>query len=261
MKQLAERSLSQISRTAVAFVLTLHFSVVPVARAQERDAAVEQYGSMHETIGEQQHQGRIKLEVLLQRPHFYGVGALEELHGEVSIFDSKAVVTSVGSDGKPVVLNDRAALLQATLFVGSSVHKWREVTLPEAIDVDRFDQTIAVQAGELGIDTGKPFLFVVEGDFRQVRLHIINGACPLHSRLRKKTIPAAQKPIEQEFELVSGRLIGVYAKDAVGKLTHPATSVHTHLIYKNDAGELLTGHIEQVGLEKNARLLLPVLDR
>lgn len=238
--------------------LLLGGCMVSAANAQEKLNRVEQHGSMHETIGEQHHHGRVKLEALLQRPHFFGVGALERLEGEISIFDSKAVVTGVGSDGKPVVLNDRAASLQATLFVGGQVPEWREVFLSDAVDVAKFDQTIAEKAAELGIDTSKPFLFAIEGEFQKVWLHVINGACPLHSRLRKKTIAADQKPIEQDLEQVSGRLIGVHAKDAVGKLTHPATSVHAHLIFTNDKGELLTGHLEQVGLQKNARLLLPV---
>jgi alpha-acetolactate decarboxylase len=49
---------------------------------------------MHKTIIEQQ-QGRITLEFLLERRHFFGVGAFERREGEISIFDSKAVVTSL----------------------------------------------------------------------------------------------------------------------------------------------------------------------
>jgi hypothetical protein len=67
-------------------------------------------------------------------------------------------------------------------------------------------------------------VFTVEGDFSRVRLHVINGACPMHARLKKITLSKEQRPFEAELERVSGTLVGVYAKDAVGKLTHPATS-------------------------------------
>lgn len=51
---------------------------------------------------------------------------------------------------------------------------------------------------------------------------------------------------------------GVYASDAVGELTHPATSTHVHLIFEDDAsGKEATGHVEQVGPAKGAVLKLP----
>jgi hypothetical protein len=43
----------------------------------------ETYGSMHETIGQQQHQGRVKLADLMRKSRFYAARAQEELLSNV----------------------------------------------------------------------------------------------------------------------------------------------------------------------------------
>ena len=91
-----------------------------------------------------------------------------------------------------------------------------------------------------------------------VRLHVINGACPIHARLKKVEIPKAQQPFEAELKKVKGTIVGVFAKDAVARLTHPATSTHVHLLFADPAsGEKVTGHVEQIGVRKGAVLRLP----
>ncbi len=73
---------------------------------------------MHKTIIEQQ-QGRITLEFLLERRHFFGVGAFERREGEISIFDSKAVVTSLAVMACPL------SSMTSLFFVAGSTVRWR----------------------------------------------------------------------------------------------------------------------------------------
>ena len=58
--------------------------------------------------------------------------------------------------------------------------------------------------------------------------------------------------------MVQGTMVGVYAADAVGKLTHTATSTHAHLVYVDHVtGEQFTGHLERVGVGPDATLRVP----
>ena len=68
-------------------------------------------------------------------------------------------------------------MLQAALFVGGQVTESQEVMLREAIDIEKFDQTLAEQATKRGIDTYKPFMFSVECKSQKVQQKLINGAC------------------------------------------------------------------------------------
>jgi len=224
---------------------------------KNRDGTIVQYGKMHEAIGQQQSQGRVALTKLVERPHFYGVAALESLKGEATFYDGKLTITGVDAQGALKPMND-AKEAQATLLIGAYVPAWTEHKITAGVGPDEFDQFVAEQAAMAGVKTSEPFLFVVEGEFSKLRTHVINGACPMHARLTKIELPPERRPFEAELDKVRGTLVGVFAKDAVGNLTHPATSTHTHVIYQDPAsGETVTGHVERVGLLEGSVLRLP----
>jgi alpha-acetolactate decarboxylase len=241
-------------------LLTALFGVSTVAPGEPAswDGKVVQYGRMHDAIGRQQHQGRVRLGELVARPHFFGVAALEKLAGEATIYDGKITVTCVDAKGQLQPSDGSSLDRQATLLVGAYVPSWSEHKVPKDIKPGEFDQYLAEVASRSGIDMAAPFLFTVEGEFSDVGLHVINGACPLHARVKKIEIPRENRPFEVELKNVRGTIVGVFAKDAVGDITHPATSTHTHLLFKDaGSGKTVTGHIEQVGLRAGAILQLP----
>jgi alpha-acetolactate decarboxylase len=245
-----------VARSFIAWA----FAAFPLVacKAQESDKSFEfiQYGEMHVAIGQRQHQGRVALTKIVGMPHFYGVGALASLEGEITILDSAAIITGVTRDGRLQPKESSAA--KATMLAGQSIEKWTEVALTKAVSHQQFDKTVGTMAAEHGIDVTEPFVFVAEGEFTDVRLHVINGACPIRARMKKEEIDKGKRPFELEARKLKGTLVGIYAADSVGKLTHPATNAHIHMIYTDkDTGHRVTGHIEQIGLAKKAVLKLP----
>lgn len=215
------------------------------------------FGEMRLAIGQQQHQGRVVLRELIGRKHFYGVGALAGLNGEITIRDSEVLISSVDA-GKPQPVDFDKGPSQATLLAGAYVSEWSEHNVPMDVTSDDLEEFIRQTAERAGLDTTRPFVFRIDGEFQNVRLHIINGACPVHARVHGLELPVDAKPYEAKFTRVRGMVIGIYAKDAVGKLTHPGTSTHMHLIFKDDArGIELTGHVEKIEISKDALLQLP----
>jgi alpha-acetolactate decarboxylase len=231
---------------------------VAISDSTDWDGTILQYGQMHDAIGRQQHDGRVQLKVLAERPHFFGVAALERLAGEATIYDGTVTVTMVDAKGRLKPSDDSATDRQATLLVGAYVPSWTEHKVLENVGPDEFDRYISDVASRSGIDTSTPFVFTVAGEFSDVRLHVINGACPLHARMKKIEIPKENRPFEAEFETIRATMVGVFAKDAVGDITHPATSTHTHLLFQDtDSGKMVTGHVERAGLCKGTVLRLP----
>jgi cytochrome c peroxidase len=216
-----------------------------------------QYGSMHETIGMQNHQGRVILGELIGRPNFYGVGALEKLQGEITIIDSKPIVTSVIADGVLASRSDEASKLHATLLVGGEVAKWTSVTIPSELSGEALESFILLNAERLGIQTDRPFPFLIDGAFSKVRLHVIHGACPVHARTRNKPIPQGHQHFEHEFAKLDGQLLGIFARNAAGKLTHPGTSMHAHMVYSDKTAQQVTGHLEAFSVDASNTLRLP----
>ncbi len=53
---------------------------------------------------------------------------------------------------------------------------------------------------------------------------------------------------------ISGTLVGIHARDAVGKLTQPATDTHRHLVFTDETGRKQVGHVETGGIRQGAQL-------
>lgn len=230
-------------------------AAVGVARA-DSPLPLVQYGTMRQALAEGESQARARLADLMERPHFFAVGALTDLNGEVTILDSAPFATTIGPDGALEHLD--AAGQAVTLLVGQSVPSWTGVRLDEDTAPDRFDAAIRDAAVGQGVDVSTPFMFVIEGELTDVRLHVIHGACPLHARMNAIELPEDQRPYEATRAHISGTVVGLYAADAVGKLTHPGTDTHAHIIYVDDeSGQRVTAHVERAGIAKGAIVRVP----
>ena len=215
-----------------------------------------QYGSMHETIGMQNHQARVAIADVIAKQNFYALGAVEGLQGEITILDSRAYVSAAHKGIKPQA--QPASGVQATMLVGQFVAAWEQVDINQVVVYEKVDETIGQAAMAKSFDTSKPFVFLLEGEFSQVRLHVINGACPIRARMKKEGLDDDHRPYEFNATRIKGTIVGIYAEDSVGKLTHPATQQHAHLIYTDpSSGERITGHLESYGIRPGAVLKLP----
>jgi len=218
-----------------------------------------QYGKMHEVIGLKKHEGRVLLGELTAKPHFYGVGALAGLQGEISIIDSRATVTEVTDAAQAKPANKDSAKRQATMLIGAYVDAWTETVCDRDLTDSELDEWIQSEIARQGGDIKQPLMFLLRGMFSDVHLHVINGACPVHARIRQLAIPESERPFDATLANVSGELVGVFALDAAGKLTHPATSTHKHLVYRDSqSDEPLNGHVESISVKRGAKLMLPI---
>ncbi len=218
-----------------------------------------QYGKMHEVIGMQKHEARVGLAELLEKPHFYAVGALAGLQGEISVIDSQATVTEVTDQAQAKPANKDATKQQATMLIGAYVDEWIEINCEQDLTDTGLDDWIKSKIQQNGGNVQQPVMFMLRGTFSDVHLHVINGACPVHARIRQIEIPESKRPFDTTIASVKGDVVGVFALDAAGKLTHPATSTHKHLVYRADANaESLNGHVESMSVKRGTKLLLPV---
>lgn len=216
-----------------------------------------QHGKMREVIGAQQHQGRILLADAAAQPNLFAVGAIEGLTGEFTIVNSKVYATRASSDTEitPIIETDD---VKAALLAGFQVATWEEFEINDDVRWEELEAFIEGKAKNLGIDTSAPFPFVIVGDLRDVEMHVIRGACPVHSKRNNIELSKDDRPFEDTFALVTGTLVGVFAKNAAGNLTHPDTSTHTHVVFSVDDNALeLTGHVDSVVVGKGTILRLP----
>jgi len=210
---------------------------------------VRHWGTLREALSEGRTAGRVDA-APRARPGVFGIGAAAALDGEITIFDGVLFVSRVRA-GR--VETSHPATAPAAVLITSQVPAWHEVRLTKDLDPPAFATFVAAQAFAVGIDTRRPFPFAVTGRLRRLKLHVLAGECPLHAR--HLGVTPTSPPFEQQFEEVSGRLVGIHAVDAGGVLMHHGTSVHVHAIV--DSAVPYTGHVEAVGLAAGAVLLLP----
>ncbi len=216
-----------------------------------------QYGNMHETLAMKKFAGRVVLADLLKKPNFFAVGALEGLMGEVTIIDGKVVATEVDSNGQAKPVEGPLEKRQATLLLGSYITEWSQIRITTDMSRPEFEAFITAAIAKSDLNPQEPIVFRVSGILNHARMHVIHGACPLHARMNKINLAKESQPYEHTLHKVDATVVAVFAKDAVGKITHPDTQIHAHLVHKVSAGQAITGHLEDFSVGSGASLWLP----
>ncbi|TWU62105.1 acetolactate decarboxylase [Crateriforma conspicua] len=224
----------------------------------DQRGALLQFGQMHQVIGMKQHHGRVRLSDLKPVSNLFAVGALEGLEGEITIAGGQMVISQVNPQGQLQSVAGDTGDRQATMLIGAHVDAWEKTVVPKDLTDAELDTFIQQQIQRRGGDSSKPIMFRIDGEFAKADVHVIHGACPVHARIRKEPIPPSQRPFEETLHDVSAQVVGVYAEDAVGKLTHPATRTHKHLIFRREVGDTpLTAHVELLTVRAGSVLYLP----
>lgn len=221
-----------------------------------RQPEVRQYGRMHDVLsgGADKAVQLVSLADALKKPHACAVGALANLEGEITIVDGSAwVARPAGAglriDGPSATSKDGAALLLL-----SHVAEWDRFTIEKGLAGDALDAFIADKARGAGLDTAQPFAFVIEGSVTDLQLHVLNGMCPMKPGV---SLAEGEKPWQHQIgRPQKATVVGFYAADSVGNMTHPGTSIHAHAILDVN-GQSVTGHIERISVAAGAVLRIP----
>ncbi len=210
--------------------------------------SVQQHGSMREVLRNGHTQPRIRLGDVTAKPGAIGVGALAGLAGEVTIVNGEVWVARSSGDGASVTGPDCRPDDYATLLAVAHVDAWTSVPLGDAGGT--LGARVGRAASGAGVDTSQPFPFIVEGDITELEAHVIAGSCPIAN-------PDGELP--WRFSVSSptrGRLVGFYAEDSEGVMTHHGDLTHTHVIMDRH-GERITAHADHVDVASGAVLHVP----
>jgi hypothetical protein len=216
---------------------------------------VQQHGGMREVMREGRTESRVDLMEIVD-PGLIGVGALAGLAGEVTILDGQVWVAR--ADGDDVRMSGPTPMPgdHATLLTVATVQQWQRVecAMEGPVTGEALERLIERSAQAVGVDTDRPFPFVIDGVVEQLEIHCVNGFCPHASG----PVPADAKPWRWSADdPLPVRIVGFYAPGAAGVMTHHGTSLHIHALL-DAKGRVLTGHIDAVTLRPGASLRLPV---
>ncbi len=214
---------------------------------------VQQFGGMKAVMREGQTQPRIALSDATSKPGAIAVGAIEGLNGEVTIVDSEVFVAR--PDGTGISMSGPAPQPagSATLLTLSHVDEWQDIRIPQSASGADLDTMIARLAAAKGLDTSKPFPIQIVGRVDSINIHVVNGYCPHGVDLGSQT---AQPWHFDSSSPTQVRIVGFFAPNAGGVMTHHGSDTHLHALFTLD-GAIATGHIDAVTVAEGATLRLP----
>jgi len=237
----------------LAFTTATHLIAALGGCAPSRwNGRIEQWGSIRAALHDGQTQGRVSLAHAVAKPHAFGIGALEGLTGEVAIFDGQCSMALPDDHGSVSVAHEPDEY-RATLLTIAYVPTWNTVDVSRNVEPDDLDGYVRDMAVRQGLDPSRPFPFVIEGEFSTLHAHVINGECPMQA-----SAVGDHRPYRLDRDSASGTLVGIYAENSAGNLTHHDSCTHMHIISADESQ--VTAHVEQVGLKAGAHLRVPKLE-
>ena len=192
---------------------------------------------------------KMQLSELEGLENLYALGAVGNLKGEIQIFNSDPVITSV-EDG--IIIFDDTLDKSASLIVYAQVKNWKEIVIPDEIETrTQFEEYLKKEAKKQGLDTEKPFPFLLNGNFKENDWHVIDwdstDTIHTHEKHRESGLYGKMKNTELE-------MLGFFSLYHISIFTHHTTNMHLHF-KTNDLNH--AGHSDDFILGKDMVLNLP----
>lgn len=181
----------------------------------------------------------VALDTLLVQPHLYALGPVDDLQGEITVFDGEVYAAQVTNKRKRKVKFQEAEGLKAPFLVYSYVPEWKsysvKVDLQNLKDIEKIVDSLGRVHGFREEDA---FPFRVEATFHEVSYHIIQ-----RKKGEKQHSHEAHNAAKIHFStcLLSADLVGFYSRNHEGVFTHKGQYAHVHILPKD---RRITGHLD-----------------
>lgn len=230
----------------LTIILITTFLQLPGCK-QPSKISIEVDGALRAIMHEGEIDSKINLSSLSGTSNLYALGAVENLKGEIIIWNSQASYSQVSSDSI-VTTNDLN--IGAALLVRSEVQGWNEDEV-SSLDLSGFENRLNEYAQSLELES---FPFLLEGMVKNLNWHVIawdlNDTVHTHDKHKTSGLHGSitNEPV---------RIVGFYSKNHKGVFTHHSTNIHMHVI---TADKQLVGHIDDLAIDTNMTLFIPKTD-
>ena len=194
---------------------------------------------------------KISLSEINEINYLYALGAVENLKGEILILDGIPSVSYVeGNDSLKKMMIDNSFEKNACLLVIASVEEWESIYIPNTIiTYEDFEVFVEETALKKGINTDKPFPFMIEGIAKSFDWHIIDWPEDDTEHSHEKHIHSGLYGTLENQEV---EMLGFYSNKHHAIFTHHTTNMHIHV-----KSEKVIGHIDDMTLGIDMMLKIP----
>ncbi len=257
MKEYTQTTAAISVIVAVAIVIGAAYAAVTGAK---KAGMVEYVGAQKDVFTTGKAASVVSLEQMADKKNLYAMGPIDGLDGEITIFDSKPYITKVrGAD----YLAENTWKHGAFFLVWSEQAQWTDVQIPPTVKgYVNLQHFVKAQAQAAGIDTTKPFPFLLSGTPVEVRWHI-NVDRTEGKPITKELFMKSKQPFVTKNEPVD--IVGFYAEHYDGVFLTKYTpviregsgmenAIHIHLVSRKSKA---AGHIDDIALGEGMVLRLP----
>ena len=192
---------------------------------------------------------KIDLAQFKDKKNFYALGAIENLKGEIQIFNSKPANTFVQDS---ILVIDSSYKKKAALLVYAEVSEWTSIDIPDSISsFKQLEHFIDSQAKLTQLNMSKPFPFLIDGSPKSFDWHVINWRDGDTEHTHQKHINSGLHGTKLNS---SAEMLGFYSDSHHAIFTHHTTNMHIHV--KTNDGKI-AGHLDGITLENGMVLKLP----
>lgn len=198
------------------------------------DQQIHIAGAMHRVMQKGELQAVVCSDTL-PKSHLYGMGPLENLRGEITIFDGVVYSAVVKADSTIVVKDNQSVC--APFFGWTHVSSWLSIPFPDSIGTMEELETYFLKED---VNGGDPFFFRLSGRIDDALVHVLH--------LPEGTV--VRVPADARKGQLNKRTGGMYA-DLLGffstrhqrVFTHHDSFLHLHLL-SNDRSVM--GHVDEL---------------
>ncbi|WP_426431411.1 acetolactate decarboxylase [Winogradskyella sp. HB-48] len=239
--------MKSINKITVLFLIIASVLSCQETKKSTHAIDVKYFGAL-KTIMSGNIQSAIALDSLSNQKNFYALGAVENLKGEIQIFNSKPSNSSV-LDGS-LSISDTYDI-NASLLVYANVDVWVDYQIDSKLTKSELESLILNKAKENKINIDKPFPFLIEGNIASLDWHVIDWkeGDTIHNHKKHKESGLNDVLNDTEVEI-----IGFYSTKHKAIFTHHTTNMHMH--FKTD-DNMVAGHIDDLFINNAVTLKLP----
>ena len=213
------------------------------------DIEVGHAGALKNLMHKGDLSAKFSLSELKDKDHVYALGAVENLKGEIQIFDGSPAVT-FAKNGE--VLFDNTFEKNASLIVYTQVAAWQDVAIPsDTVTQSQLENYLKKAASARGLNIEKPVPFLITGKTKFIDWHVIDWDPADKVHTHAKHINSGP---HGRIENTDALILGFYSNKHRAIFTHHASDLHMHFITKD---KTLAGHIDDLELGRKMVLKLP----
>ena len=215
---------------------------------KDRGSEVHFYGNI-DSIMAGEYPVVFNLDSLVDKQNIYALGTMENLAGEIQIFNSQPYHSTAENDS---LIVGSAETQNASLLVYAQVSDWKEISMPlSVVNQEALVGFLEYDEVMSEISSDAPLVFTIEGKAEEIEWHVLTGKANDSTHGDQRHNISSVSGVLHDVDV---EILGFYSREHEGVFTHHNLPLHLH--FKTADGRI-AGHLDNLELGQNMTMRIP----